>query len=115
MLQVHSTHNIIVVPGGVGVTGTQHSQHHCGTRRSGCYRYTALITSLWYQEEWVLQVGSVTFFIRSLFIRNKIYTVTKFIRSVLYGHFSYSNKIYVVNFCTHPVRTKTHTAHYLTP
>ena len=50
--------NIIVVPGGVGVTGTQHSQHHCGTRRSGCYRYTALITSLWYQEELVLQVHS---------------------------------------------------------
>ena len=58
MLQVHITHNIIVVPGGVGVTGTQLSQHHCGTRRSGCYRYTALITSLWYQEEWVLQIHS---------------------------------------------------------
>ena len=37
-------------PGGAGVTGT--------TRRVWCYRYTALATSLWYQEEWVLQIHS---------------------------------------------------------
>ena len=46
------------------------------------------------QDICIVYSGSVTFFIRSLFIRNKIYTV------IFYTHTFYMVKIYTFNFYT---------------